>query len=346
MDVQAQQPLEGADSRDGALPLVTVAILSFNRRDALAVNLRKLSESLRYPRERLEIVVVDNASTDGTREMLGEEFPDVQVIANDENEGVPAWNHAFSAGHGDWFLTLDDDCYVEGDLLRRALAEAREHGADLVSFRVESSEPGPAFSEWYQVGVLSFWGCSALISARAIRELGGFDPRIFIWSHELEFTARLLDAGMTHVVIPEVASVHMKALPGLNASSYARTMRSTSYVAARLLRPLDLAGAAVNLVMRPVLGAVLNRELITATPSVVEGLRAGLRVRRPLRPAVSRLYRRNYFEFSSPVREVRGPRQRLHDARSDEPVEERRQLFWKRRRELYPQSVTTPFRVP
>jgi GT2 family glycosyltransferase len=76
------------------LPRVTVAILAYNRRDALAVNLQKVSE-IDYPRDRLEVIVVDNASEDGTAEMVRERFPEVELIVTERNVGIAGWNRAF-----------------------------------------------------------------------------------------------------------------------------------------------------------------------------------------------------------------------------------------------------------
>jgi GT2 family glycosyltransferase len=250
-------------------PLVTFAILAYNRREALRINLTKLRDELDWPAEKLEVIVVDNASSDGTSDMVRAEFPAVQLIRSEQNTGISGWNRAFEAGTGEWFLVLDDDCYVTGDALRRAVAAAQEHGADLVSFKVTS--PGgdaEVFNEFYETGLLAFWGCSALLSGRAARDLGGLDPGIFIWGHEAEFVARLLDRGWRHLHLPEVVSVHMKSPPDFKLAQHKRNLQSFGYIA---------------------------------------GLRDGLGNRAPVRAAVSQLYRRNFIEFSSPLAFARGP---------------------------------------
>lgn len=328
------------------LPLVTAAILAFNRRDELEVTLGKVTRELDHPADRLEVIVVDNASTDGTAAMVAERFPQVRVIQTGVNLGVPAWNRAFEAGRGDWFLVLDDDCYVEGDALRRAVDEATRRHADLVSFRVESSVPGQAFSDDYQTGVLSFWGCAALISRRAIAELGGFDPRIFLWAHELEFTLRLLNRGMAHLVLPDVSAVHMKPIPPPNPAMHARNMRHFAYVAGKHLQATDALVALASLVIRATVEVGPGDRLKSTLGLVVAGFRDGLRVRTPARPEVSRLYRRDFVEFDPHLRFVRGPVQRLRDRRRKGTLFARRNLFWDSRRALYPVDRPVTFRVP
>jgi len=322
--------------------MVTAAVLAYNRREAVAVTLTKLLGSLEHPAHRLEVVVVDNASTDGTAEMVRSRFLEATLVRSPSNEGIGGWNRAFAVASGDWLLVLDDDCYVEGDALRRALDAAREQGADMVSFRVESSETELAFSDAYRTGLLAFWGCAVLISRRAVEELGGFDGGLFIWAHELEFTMRFLDHGFRHVLLPDVAAVHMKAVGPPTVAGHNRNMHNWGYVAGKLLRPADAAVALVNLSVRSLLEGLLDRGHLKGLPAVLRGFRAGLRVREPVRPQVSRLYRRHFLEFGSFVRiamRVRG----LGDP--DSRGIDFRRRFWSERPFLYP-SAPAGLRVP
>src|SRR5205085_7733890 len=95
--------------------------------------------------------------------------------------------------------------------LERAIAAAREYDAGLVSFTIVSSyDESYTFNEEYRTGLLSYWGCAALVKRVALDALGGYDPHIFIWANELEFTMRLLDRGFVHLFLPDVVAVHMK----------------------------------------------------------------------------------------------------------------------------------------
>ena len=146
--------------------------------------------------ELLQFIVVDNASTDGSAEMVEAEFPDVRLIIRDVNNGVSGFNDGFDAAAGDLVLALDDDCYLPPDGLKRAIEAAREHDADLVSFGVVSSyDPGTRFDKKYPTGLLSFWGCAVLMRREVLDELRGYDPNIFVWANELEFMLRFFDVG-------------------------------------------------------------------------------------------------------------------------------------------------------
>jgi len=83
--VQLQQ-IGLTDSQAVDLPEITVGLVTFNRKDCIAQLLDQIS-TLAYPRERLHVVVVDNASTDGSSAMLAARYPWVQVIRNTENRG-------------------------------------------------------------------------------------------------------------------------------------------------------------------------------------------------------------------------------------------------------------------
>ena len=199
---------------DATLPRVTVVILAYKRLERLRETLTHTLEDLHYPREQLELIVVDNASENGTPEMLAAEFPDVRVMVHPTNLGTSGWNAGLLAGTGKWTLMLDDDGHLEGDTLKTAIAAAEEHQADLVSFRSRSGyDRDFYFDTDLPTGVLSFWGTAALLSRRAIDTTGGFDPNIFIWGNELELTMRILDAGLRHLHLPDHDAIHMKALP-------------------------------------------------------------------------------------------------------------------------------------
>jgi len=322
-------------------PPVSIVFLAYNRRDQLAVSLEKVLGQLDYPSDRLEVIVVDNASGDGTAEMVRDRFPGVLVIRSPTNVGASAWNVGMTTAAGRWRMILDDDCYIEGDALKRAVAKAEEQRADLVSFRVESGEvPGYWFNDRYEPGLLSFWGCSAMFSARAIESEPFYDPNIFIWANETELTMRLLDRGFRHLYLPEVTSVHMKGPYGvLDERAFRINTRHFAYIAAKLMRPSDAAVALGNLALH-VIGAAVVGDVgkLRGLRDIPRGVSGGLRVRAPVRPQVSRVYRRNTWHFASPIAQVRSPIERLRPRGAlDQPEGSwmRRSPQWFARRQAY-----------
>src|SRR4051795_11277719 len=198
-----------------------------------------------YDRDQVDVVVVDNASEDGSGDMVAAEFPGVRLIRRATNNGVSGINEGFAAARGDYVLALDDDCYLPPDGLRRSVAAALEHDADLVSYKVISTvDPGRVFSEDYRTGLFMFWGCAVLMRRAVIDALGGYDPEIFVWANELEFMLRFFDHGFRHLHFPEVEAVHMKETGAhwseyFTGRAYRINARHFAYVAGKLMRRRD-----------------------------------------------------------------------------------------------------------
>jgi GT2 family glycosyltransferase len=303
------------------VPTVTVVFLAYNRRDDLRISLLKTLEELDYPSERLDVIVVDNASTDGTSDMLARDFPGVRVLACQQNTGVSAWNEGFAIASGDYVLALDDDCYLPSDGLRRAVDEAECRLADLVSFGIVSSvEETHRFDlDEYLTGLLAFWGCAALFRRRMLAELGGFDPEIFIYAHELEFMLRFFDRGFRHLHLPEVVAVHMRPPTiwrggRLVERPYRVNYRNWGYIAAKQLSPRDAVEALLALLAQTYReGRRIDKMAYRASWDTLKGFARGLRRRSPVRPEVSHTYRHNFETFSSPWWFSRTPSEIVRD---------------------------------
>jgi GT2 family glycosyltransferase len=287
-------------------PLVSVNILSFNRCKELRRTLEAITRELKYPSDLLEIIVVDNASRDGSADMVAREFPGVQLVRRSVNCGVSAWNDGFRHCHGEYILVLDDDCYLTGEDLNRALSAAQEMGAALVSFSVANpNEPGFYFNRDVNPGVLSFWGCAALIRSDVIARLGGFEPAIFVYTHELEFTIRLLDAGFSHLFLPEVRAMHNKPAGESKAFSARAPFlwASNRGVILGKLMPLPYL---VLLFCRTMLGYLrygfrTPMRTLKVSWHFCLGLSRGWQRRDPVSHGTASFYCKNYMEFAPPV---------------------------------------------
>ena len=290
-----------------ALPKVTIVFLVFNRRDELRTSLEHMTRDSDYPDELVDIIVVDNASEDGAGDMVREEFPEVQLIRREHNSGVSGWNDGLEAATGEYVLLLDDDCYLPPDGLRRAVEAAGEHDADVVSFAVTSSEePGHRFDYQYRTGLLTFWGCAALVRREVLERVGGYDPNIFVWANEVEFMLRVYDAGFRHLHMPEVIAVHMKEVRrgwGKHVGDWGYRMhhRNVAYTAGKHLRGRDALGAIVAIVATHPRDALRGRiHALSAIPTSIGGFIRGLRNRQPVSPEISRVYRLHFVSFASP----------------------------------------------
>lgn len=101
--------------------MLSVLVVNWNTRDCLRACLASLCKHPSAPDD--EVIVVDNASPDGSAEMVRTEFPWVRLIASDTNLGYAAGNNrAFAEATGDFLLTLNPDTEVYKDTLATAVA--------------------------------------------------------------------------------------------------------------------------------------------------------------------------------------------------------------------------------
>ncbi|HVS08891.1 MAG TPA: glycosyltransferase [Planctomycetota bacterium] len=223
-------PVEVAEQGPPPGGLTSVIVLSCN---ALPKT-RRCIESLRRAREAewpVEILVVDNGSSDGSAEWLADQ-PDLALIRNDRNEGAPrARNQALARARGDWIAFLDNDVYVTQGWLARALY----HGAVdpsvgavcLVANRgskdQQISYPGgdgvdeiEAFAaerarDYARRGLTTqlFTSFAVLVRRAVVEAIGGFDERFSPWGFEDDdYSLRILHAGWRNRVAQDVFVYH------------------------------------------------------------------------------------------------------------------------------------------
>jgi GT2 family glycosyltransferase len=341
LEATSSRPVPAAE-----LPLVSAVFVSYNRRDALRESLCHMRDESGYP--QLELIVVDNASSDGTPDMLRADYPDVRLIESGGNLGAPAWNQGFRVARGKYVLILDDDAYMRPGALTEAVRAAEAEGAGLISFSIVSSfDESYRFNvDEYKTGLLSFWGCAALVSRAALDELGGYDPNIFIWANELELTMRLLDRGYVHLHLPDVEAVHMKEPDDptiFKLRNLRNNFRHWGYVAGKLMRPSDALLTVASLLLQAAVEAVArDRRTIKGFVPAISGFVAGLRNRQPVRPVVSSTYRKNFRDFDWSWRYWRSPVERVRALAGGDSADEQRRrpqsAYFEDRPNLYPQG--------
>ncbi len=105
--------------KDGELPGVSLVILNWNGREHLGPVLASTAK-LDYPADRLEVIVADNASSDGSVALVRDKFPAVKVVELDRNYGFAEGNNrAAAAAEHEWLAFLNNDMRVEPDWIRR-----------------------------------------------------------------------------------------------------------------------------------------------------------------------------------------------------------------------------------
>lgn len=196
--------------------LVTINILSFNRKEELRNTIKKV---MTQSYKNIEIIVVDNASTDGTPDMVMAEYPIVKLIQSKSNLGISGWNEGFKAAAGNFVLVLDDDSYPSEHAIRNGvdyLIKNKKTGViayNIYNTRIEKSE-----TEEFNSSPYLFVGCGALIRREVLQKVGLFNDLIFIYLHELDYSARVYDAGLKIKYLSGCTVIHNQSLVGRDNS--------------------------------------------------------------------------------------------------------------------------------
>ena len=193
-------------------PLVTIGIVTRKRRDLLR---KAIHSALMQAWPAKEIVVIDDASTDGTP-ALAAEFPSVRWIRHEAVGGhMSARNEMMLHSDGKYFCGLDDDAWFVGDdaleVVVRAMERESRWGA--VGFDIlDPHRPNPVpRAEPFPVD--TFIGCGHLLRLDAVRDEGGYVPMPAMYGcEEKDLSLRLFDRGMDVVLLPGVHIWHEKTI--------------------------------------------------------------------------------------------------------------------------------------
>ncbi len=232
-------------AQDGQMQPVSVLIVSWNTRDLLADCL----DSIRRSRPACvgEIIVVDNASADGSPEMVEQHFAEVKLIRAGSNLGFAKGNNlAMRHASGSMFALVNSDALVHpgcletlSDYLDRhpnvGLVGPRVAGADGRLQRTCRHLPGlwntlcralaldrafggrGIFSGYevpparhavlHEAEVLS--GCFCLARRSAVDQIGGLDEQFFFYGEDIDWCRRLKDAGWKLIFVPHALATHV-----------------------------------------------------------------------------------------------------------------------------------------
>ncbi len=217
------------------LPLVYVVILNWNRRED---TLNCLHAVLSMDYAPMHVLLVDNASSDGTVEAVRQAFPQVEVLVNPQNLGFAG---GMNQGLGvavqraaPYVLLLNNDTVVEEDMLRRLVETA---GGDSRIGIVSPYIYYPGRKRVWFAGAYRrrFWpgirmpgyglkdrpryhrrrytdyvtGCAMLLRSETVRQVGFFETDYFMYHEDLDLCERVRRAGWRIVLEPTAVMEHI-----------------------------------------------------------------------------------------------------------------------------------------
>lgn len=230
-----------------------IAILSYNTKEITKECLKRVKIAIAHTQKTLKnqikVTVVDNASTDGSAQMIEKEFPWVELIKQAKNTGFSGGNNIIMKKNSQKFpfiLLLNSDCYLNQDTLTLALQFFDQNpncdvlGCRLV-FATGKLQPSagflpnpintslwisglallPPFSwfnpihpkdpQFFKSTKQVEWvmGAFMLLKDQVYQKTHGFDESIFMYGEEVEWSKRIKDAGFKTWYYPKAIATHL-----------------------------------------------------------------------------------------------------------------------------------------
>lgn len=284
---------------------LSVVILSYNTRDYLERCLDCLFAAGAETATALEVIVIDNGSTDGSREMLRSLQDRIVLVENEQNTGFAAANNqgmALATHHT--FLLLNSDAFISARTLERAMNLLRNKpSAGIVGVRLDNvdgtvqaefgrfpsiwddvmtsvgldqisrSRPAwhaaPAPVDWIQ-------GACMFVRRELVDAVGGLDTSFFMYSEEVEWCRRAWDGGWEVWYLPDASVIHVGGGSSrdhdlgrriaLYESRLSFRRRLSGRPAATALWFAIVGGLGLRVVSRPIAQRLTGRNIGNQTP--------------------------------------------------------------------------------
>jgi GT2 family glycosyltransferase len=224
---------------------ISAVIVNRDRADLLRQCLASMQAALAATGMPSELVVVDNASGDDSRDVVRREFPDALLVENDANVGFPAAvNAGIARTSGEWIALLNNDATIDESALRRVFAEPipRDVGSIALQMRFarrpdlvnsaglgldrlfvahdrllgQPATNGPA----RRAEVFGASGGAALVRRAMLHDVGGFDGRIFLYLDDVDLAWRARMRGWRALHVPDAIVWHHHSVTTLHGSAF------------------------------------------------------------------------------------------------------------------------------
>lgn len=224
------QKLAGRTEPRPYSPRASVIVVNYNGRSHIAACLRSL---ITHSGDEVEIIVVDNDSSDGSADLVAADFPAVRLVRRSVNDGYGGGNNAGAAlAQGEFLVILNPDTVVTAGWLDPLLAALQQdaqiglatpkllltdrpgqintagndvHISGLTLCR-GMGQPREALAQTAVVSAVS--GAAFAIRRDLFRQLGGFDAETFMYMEDTDLSLRAQLAGYRCLYVPESVVYH------------------------------------------------------------------------------------------------------------------------------------------
>ena len=214
-------------------PLVSVIVLNYNAGKLLLNCIWSIKKST-Y--KNLEIIVVDNISTDKSQETCKEKYPDIKLIQNNENFGYCEGNNiGIREAKGDYIIILNPDTIVESNWIEELISAYNKFGEGLYQpkhlslnektiymsagnmlnifgfgyAREKGKRDENQFNKIEEIGYAS--GTCLFTSSAVLKKVGLFDPFIFLYHDDLDLGWRASQLGIKSYYVPTSLIYHAES---------------------------------------------------------------------------------------------------------------------------------------
>lgn len=213
-------------------PLITIGILTFNRKEALKETLKAINQSL-Y--NNYEVIVVDNGSTDGIFDLLTKDYPWIKLIRLEKNLGISARNKFISEAQGEYIFQYDDDSMPQNRFTITNIVDFLKKHPEVcvLCTNVINYYTGMSETEGWEKYALRgnhsdgfeglFFHDSGVVYKRdCVLKTQGY-PFDFFWGYEeADLTLQFLNQGCKIVYKTDLITYHRRSLTGIGRGGKAK----------------------------------------------------------------------------------------------------------------------------
>lgn len=212
-DSAISSPLTQGDPSNAHVRL-SIVYLNYQRLDETRQTTEQL-KALTAQRDDIEVLAVDNASSDGTREYLAAQQDWLIPVLLNSNDGIAGYNVGFEKASGDYVFVLDDDsCPLNAQALDRAIADLDQNPQVGVVAGDIFNPDGSRQWSWHlperqqAEQSMAFVGCGFTIRRALFKQIGWYPAEFFLYQNEVEVAFRVHLAGYSVLFDPLCQVVH------------------------------------------------------------------------------------------------------------------------------------------
>ena len=255
-------------------PFVSLLVVNFNGKGILKTCLPSLFK-VNYPKNKYEVIIVDNGSSDGSVEFLKKRYPQIKVVENNKNLGYVGINSGIKHCKGSYVYFLNNDLTLEKNCMRLLVQEIEKDASiGMVAHNTINYHDKNIVSGGTWVSRAMYCGHyrkDDTVATKVIPYLGGgiirksiilkygylFDPDYFIYAEDLDLGLRIRLLGMRVVLVANAVCYHMHSV---TIKKYSTSAKNTFLLERNLLMTFFKVFSAKNLILNSPL-VILSRLL-------------------------------------------------------------------------------------